>query len=228
MCGRRCCSQRPRGWAIRRRIRRSCAGSGSGVCGRSVRRAHRCGLMLTSSIRPVRRSSGTGWSCETPRGAARRSCWWGCWRTRGGCGAGSLSRWTSPTWWRASSGCWSASGGPPGAGGPTAWPRWWHRARTGSRRRSRPWPSTTAQQSMCAPLDAPGAKGQSRRASTTSPSRGGAPLRSPRPRPPRRQLTAGASRSQTLGCAASRGKSSLLGRPRPASRCWRCRPPRSR
>ena len=203
MCGRRCCSQRRSGWAMGRRIRRSCAASATGGCDLNVRRARRSGPTPTSSTRPVRRSSGTGWSCARPRGVRGPSCWSGRCRTQAGCGAGSRNRWTRPIWTRASTRRCHGWAAPPGAGEPTAWSQWWRRAPTASRRRSRRWPSTTAPQSMCARRVGPAARARSRRASTISPSRGGAPLRSARLRLLRSQLTAGAPRSPTCVLAAS-------------------------
>jgi transposase len=64
------------------------------ICGRTANRAHRATdePMWTSSTRPARRSSGTGWSWWRHRGAIRRMCWSALCRTRASSGCGLRRR----------------------------------------------------------------------------------------------------------------------------------------
>ena len=89
-CGRRRCSTRCSSWATRGRTRRSPGRCGRGGCARTASRAAGCraGTGRSSTIRQVRKPSGTGSSCPTRPsgggGAGRRICWSGRWRTRRG------------------------------------------------------------------------------------------------------------------------------------------------
>ena len=159
------------------RIRRSPGSCATGSCARTASRARRAtgGRTWTSSIPPVRRSSGTGSSSTTRRGAPRPTCSSVRCRTRAGSGAGSPRPMTRPISWSGSTRSCAASAARRGGGGSIGWPRSSSRAPTSCSVRSCRWPSTTASVSIRARRGTATARVWSRRRSTTSPSRGGAP-----------------------------------------------------
>ena len=179
------------------------------------------------------RPSGTGWNCPARRrtgaGAARRACWSGRWRIRGGGAAGCPPRWTSRTWLRA----WTRSPAPwagsPQRGGLTGWPPSSTQTPAVSPHRSLRWPSITACPFGPARRGAATARAWSRRPTMSRPSGSGAPcLTTSRPSRPSGSWTPGAPGVGMSGCARPRTARQASLPSQRASRCARRRRCRSR